>query len=59
MAPNIEDRFPNHIVSIASCRFYKRILCFLSVVPPLLHETLFADESDCSTLALKRNIVEA
>ncbi len=54
MAPNIEHSVQSHLALISACRFYKRSLCFLSVVPPLLHETPFTDESDFSRLAGKR-----
>lgn len=55
---NNEYGFQNcgYLISIAS--FHKRRLFLLSVVPPLLHETPFADESDSSSLRADSSVVE-
>lgn len=48
--PNNEDGFQNcgYLISIGS--FHKRRLSLLSVLPPLLRKTPFADESEISSL---------
>lgn len=48
--PNNEDGFQNCGYLISTGSFHKRRLFFLSVLPPLLRETPFADESVISSL---------
>ena len=56
--PNIENRLQNYYRLTSACPFHKRSLYLLSVVPPLLHETAFADESDSSSLRADNSVVE-
>ena len=48
--PNNEDGFQNCGYLISTGSFHKRRLFFLSVLPPLLRKTPFADESEISSM---------